>query len=238
MRVLALDHRMLKASTLNGHDVGTSGASGIGSQCDALLTADPLLAASEYTHDALARVQSRADLRLRLVYIGQIGWDKGLYQAVRGVELARQFGVCARLVIAGAGPAEVPLRQYAEGLGLTKDILFVGPLFGEPKKTLLANADALVYLLSVAERVPLELLEGMAIGVPVIATSVGAIPNVVTDGVHGVFVPRRDREAVALAIIRLAENGELRAQMSAACRTQMARQIFARMETNPGSRPG
>jgi glycosyltransferase involved in cell wall biosynthesis len=66
------------------------------------------------------------------------------------------------------------------------------------------------------------MLESMAAGVPVVATPVGAIPDVVVEGVHGLFVPPRDAVAIAEAIARLALDRDLLARMSAACRTRIA----------------
>ena len=67
-----------------------------------------------------------------------------------------------------------------------------------------------------------RLLEGMAAGAPAITTRVGAIPDVVTEGVHGLFVPSRDSESIARAIGRLAADRDLLARMSAACRRRIA----------------
>jgi len=66
------------------------------------------------------------------------------------------------------------------------------------------------------------LLEGMAAGVPVVTTKVGAIPDVVVEGVHGLFVPPRNAAAIARAIAKLASDRDSLARMSAACRARIA----------------
>jgi len=158
---------------------------------------------------------------LRLVYIGRLAREKGLYDALPALKLARAGGVDARLVVAGSGPDEPRLRRFAATLGLASQVSFAGPLFGEDKARLLGAADALL-LPSRAEALPYALLEAMAAGVPVIASAVGAIPDVVVDGVHGALVPPRDPQAIARAIVKLAADPDLLARAGSACRRRIA----------------
>ena len=168
-----------------------------------------------------ARVRPAAAAPLKLVYVGRLAREKGLYEVLRGLKLAQEQGAQARIVLAGSGPEEARLRRFAEELGLATDVSFIGPAFGENKVRLLTDADVLV-LASYSEGLPYALLEGMAAGAPAITTRVGAIPDVVTEGVHGLFVPSRDSESIARAIGRLAADRDLLARMSAACRRRIA----------------
>ena len=158
---------------------------------------------------------------LRLIYIGRLAREKGLYELLHAVRLAHTEGTRVRLAVAGSGPEEAPLRQLAVELGLEGVVSFAGPVFGNGKIKLLGAADVFV-LASHGEGLPYALLESMAAGVPVIATRVGAIPDVVLGGFHGLFVPLQDPNAIAHAIARLAADRELLAQMSAACRRRIA----------------
>ncbi len=158
---------------------------------------------------------------LRLVYIGRLAREKGLYEALQAMRLSRAGKLAVRLVIAGSGPEEMSLKRFARGLGLAGDVSFAGPVFGAEKLRLLGQAD--VFLLpTYAEGLPYALLESMAAGVPVVATRVGAIPDVVTEGVHGLFVPRRNAQAIATAIARLHGDRAAVARMGAACRARIA----------------
>ena len=168
-----------------------------------------------------ARVRSDAAAPLKLVYIGRLVREKGIYDALHGLKLAQARGARAQIVVVGSGPEEAQLRRLAEELGLAADVSFVKPAFGESKIKLLSDADVLM-LASYSEGLPYALLEAMAAGTPAITTSVGGIPDVVTDGVHGLLVPPRDAEAIARAIGRLAADRDLLARMSAACRSQIA----------------
>jgi len=162
-----------------------------------------------------------ADAPLRLIYVGRLAAGKGLLETIEALRLARSRGVNARLVIAGNGPEEARLRQYTREAGLTREVSFVGAAFGEHKTQLLAQADALA-LASYAEGLPYSLLEAMAAGVVPIVTPVGAIPDVVTDGEHGLVVAPRDAETIAQAIAALAADRVRLTRMSAACRKHIA----------------
>ncbi|MEP7070356.1 MAG: glycosyltransferase family 4 protein [Usitatibacter sp.] len=157
---------------------------------------------------------------LRLVYIGRLAREKGLYETLQGMRLAHELGVDARLVIAGNGAEESRLRRYAQALGIAARICFVGPVFGNDKVKLLAGADVMI-LPSYSEGLPYALLEAMAAGIPVITTPVGAIPDVVTDGIHGFLVPARDGKAIAGSLALMAGDRERLGWMSRACRRRV-----------------
>ena len=157
---------------------------------------------------------------LRLVYIGRLAREKGLYETLQGMRLAHELGVDARLVIAGTGAEEARLRRYAQALGIAARVCFVGPVFGNDKVKLLAGADVMV-LASYSEGLPYALLEAMAAGIPVIATPVGAIPDVVTDGIHGFLVPARDGKAIAESLALMGGDRERLGWMSRACRRRI-----------------
>jgi glycosyltransferase involved in cell wall biosynthesis len=197
----------------------------------------------------LARGPARESAPLRLVYIGRLAREKGLIETLQGLKLAHAQGAQAQLAIAGSGPDERRLRSLVQEMQLNGDVAFVGPVFGDAKARLLASADVLV-LASHAEGLPYALLEGMAAGDAVIATRVGAIPDVVVDGVHGLFVPPHNPLAIGRAIARLAADRGLLARMSEACRRRIAgsyslerlagdfRRLYAELCTQvPSSKP-
>ncbi|HUI98775.1 MAG TPA: glycosyltransferase family 4 protein [Usitatibacter sp.] len=165
-------------------------------------------------------VRCPADAPLQLVYIGRLAREKGLYEALQGMRLAHELGVDARLAIAGGGPEEGRLKRYAHALGISTRVTFAGPVFGADKVRLLEGAHAML-LPSYAEGLPYALLESMAAGVPLIATPVGAIPDVMTDGIHGILVPPRDGKAIAEALAALSGDRERISWMSRACRRRI-----------------
>jgi glycosyltransferase involved in cell wall biosynthesis len=171
-------------------------------------------------YSGVPTVRSDPSRALQLVYIGRVAREKGLYETLQGLRLAHELGVDARLVVAGSGAEEARLRRYAQALGIAARVCFVGPVFGNDKVKLLSGADVML-LPSYSEGLPYALLESMAAGVPVIATPVGAIPDVVSDGIHGFLVPPRDGKAIAESLAILARDREKLAWMSRACRRRI-----------------
>lgn len=165
--------------------------------------------------------RSRPGQPLRLLYIGRIAREKGLYEALQGMRLAADYGFDSRIIIAGQGEDDTRLRRYAEALGLARKVHFVGAVFGEAKRALLAGADVAL-LPSYAEGLPYALLEAMGAGVPVVATPVGAIPDVMSHGIHGYLVPPRDGKAIAEALTLLAADRSRLRLMGRACRLRVA----------------
>src|SRR6185369_13159801 len=157
---------------------------------------------------------------LCLVYIGRLADGKGLDETLLALQMAHSRGVRARLTIAGAGPNEGLLKRMVQKMGLEDWVNFPGPVFGDAKLRLLGQSDAFL-LPSYAEGLPYAMLESMAVGVPVIVTRVGAIPDVVSDGTHGLFVELRDAESIADAIVRMDADRGMLARMGAACRERI-----------------
>ena len=168
----------------------------------------------------VATVRSRSEYPLRLVYVGRIAREKGLYETLQGMRIAREMGIDSHLVLGGDGPEAAGLARSVRMLGLSGRVTFVGPVFGDQKVKLLASADVAI-LPSYAEGLPYALLESMAAGIPVLATPVGAIPDVVTHGIHGLLVKPRDGMAIAEAIASLARDRERLSWMSRACRRRV-----------------
>jgi glycosyltransferase involved in cell wall biosynthesis len=158
---------------------------------------------------------------LRLVYIGRLVDGKGLGETIEAVRLARAQGTPLRLILAGSGSLEGALRRQVRECGLVREVSFAGPAYGEHKARLLSLADAFV-LASYSEGLPYALLEAMAAGAVPIATPVGAIPEVMVDGEHGVLVPSQNAQALAAAMQRLAADRAGLERMSAACRARVA----------------
>ena len=165
-------------------------------------------------------VRSSPKRALRIVYIGRLAREKGLYEALQAIRIVAELGIDARLVLAGDGPEREALERFSRSLGVASRVAFPGPAFGEDKVTMLAGADVAI-LPSYSEGLPYALLEAMAAGIPVLATPVGAIPDVVTHGIHGHLVKPRDCLAIAEAISVLARDRERLSWMSRACRKRV-----------------
>ena len=122
-------------------------------------------------------------------------------------------GLAVTFVAAGRGPLQAELADEARRLGLGDRFRFVGPRSDVLR--LLAAADMFV-LPSRQEGLPVALMEACAAGVPIVATAVGELPSVLTDGVDAIVVAPERPEALAGAIGRLTEDQALRAALAAA----------------------
>jgi N-acetyl-alpha-D-glucosaminyl L-malate synthase BshA len=140
---------------------------------------------------------------------------KRVGDAVRALALARE--TCnAVLVLIGDGPERREVEALVSQLGLGAHVRFLGLM---PRVfELLARAE-LFLLPSQSESFGLAALEALASGVPVIASAVGGLPEVVRDGVTGVLVPPAQPDALARAVVSLLGDETRRSQMARAART-------------------
>ncbi|MGC9398865.1 MAG: glycosyltransferase [Anaerolineae bacterium] len=124
-----------------------------------------------------------------------------------------------KALLVGDGVLRPAMEEKAHALGLSDSVIFTGIRRDVPE--ILALLDVFV-LPSLWEGLPLALLEAMAAGLPVVATRVGGVPEVVVDGVTGLLVPPRDPHALADAILRLLRDPALRRRMGEAGRARVA----------------
>jgi glycosyltransferase involved in cell wall biosynthesis len=151
---------------------------------------------------------SHADLVV--ASIGRLHRQKGfdvLLEAFRPLALAHPRG---RLIIAGEGPERAALEEKAAALGIAGRVLFTGAV--SSPWNVLAAADIFV-LPSRYEGMPNALLEAMAAALPVVATGVGAVPEMIEDSRQGFVVPPQDPQAIAAALDRLSWSPDLRKEM-------------------------
>jgi glycosyltransferase involved in cell wall biosynthesis len=134
------------------------------------------------------------------VTVGRLSPEKDVATLVKAVALVVREQPAFRLEIAGDGPCMADLRRLATSLGLGDHVRFLGQVADIP--SLLGRA-SLLTLSSVTEGISLTLLEGMARGLPVVATCVGGNPEVVVDERTGLLVPPKSPELLARAILRL-----------------------------------
>jgi len=114
------------------------------------------------------------------------------------------------LVIAGDGTLKNKLRHEAETLGIKEHILFLGSRLDVPQLLKLFD----IYVLpSLWEGLPMVLLEAMAARCPIVATDVGGVSNMITDGKNGILVEPENPRRLANEIVTLLTNSELRQRL-------------------------
>jgi rhamnosyl/mannosyltransferase len=137
-----------------------------------------------------------------LLFIGSLdrthSW-KGLDKIIDAIGLyVKQYGDSAHLTVMGDGNYRSEYEAQAKRLGLTKQISFVGAQTGAEKDAYIQAATALVaYPTTANDAFPTVLLEAWAKGVPVVASAIGPLPSLVSDGQDGFLVAPHDPAALA-----------------------------------------
>lgn len=170
---------------------------------------------------------------LQLICIGTMHEVKGqAYLLEACAQLARD-GVDFVCHLVGDGPDEPVLRSTADRLGITDRIVFEGRRTRDEIAGLLSVSDILVAPSVPAsdgkrEGIPVVLMEAMSSGVPVVASRLSGIPELVRDGETGLLAPPRDAGAIATALRRLHDDRALRTQLAAAGRSLVQREFDIR----------
>lgn len=160
--------------------------------------------------------------RVRILFLGRVGERKGVPQLIDA--LARLAGDgCWHATIAGDGDVEAA-RARADAAGIASRVDLPGWVGPEAVETALAHADVLV-LPSFDENLPMSVIEGMAAGLAVIATPVGATEEIVRDGETGLLVPPGDVDALAAALARLVGDAALRERLGREARAFHGRHL-------------
>jgi glycosyltransferase involved in cell wall biosynthesis len=143
---------------------------------------------------------------------------KGLVPLLEALAKIRTERDDAELVIIGKPKGKSKIPGIIERLGLTGAVQFVSGVSTERIVELYAEAEVAV-VPSLYEGFSLPAVEAMACGVPLVATTGGALPEVVgTDGETGLLVPPGDSGALATTLLRALDDAELRARIGAAGR--------------------
>lgn len=122
-------------------------------------------------------------------------------------------GVPTRFIVVGQGPLEAEIRALCASLGLEHHVDLLG--YRPDAIRVLAGCDMFA-LASHYEGYPVAIMEALAVGLPIVATAVGGVPEAVREGVEGLLVPPRRPDLLADAIEALVLDPERRAKLSAA----------------------
>lgn len=141
----------------------------------------------------------------RILFVGRLAAVKGVSVLLEAfARVAARHGE-ARLTLVGDGPDRRRLEAEAARLGIAAQVVFAGYRSQQEVAESLSAADVFV-LPSFAEGVPVVLMEAMAARLPVVATRVGGVSELVEDGVSGVTVPPGDADSLAAALERMLDD--------------------------------
>ncbi|MCZ7590791.1 MAG: glycosyltransferase [Kiritimatiellae bacterium] len=174
---------------------------------------------------ALEEAERWPDSPFTIALIGRLSWEKNHDLLLRAAVRLRESGQRFRILLAGEGPERANIEANVEVLNLSDCVQLLGYV---PMAPLLPSVHC-VALCSRIENLPLSLLESMAWGRPVVATSVGGVPDVVAEGETGFLVSDNDDAALADRLQRLMQNHELAQSLGRAGRKRVETEFaFAR----------
>jgi glycosyltransferase involved in cell wall biosynthesis len=169
--------------------------------------------------EQVRRVQHSLGLQDEAVIlaVGRLSYEKGIADLLRAAAvLSNTKGVPNfRLVLVGDGPEREALARLASRLGIEGKLTMAG--FQRDTKPYYSIA-TLMAVSSHTEGSPNVVLEAMAAGLPIAATAVGGIPEILEEGLTGLMVPPRNPDAMASAILRILTDPEMRLRLGAAAR--------------------
>jgi glycosyltransferase involved in cell wall biosynthesis len=154
---------------------------------------------------------------LHVLYLGHLGKAKGSFDLIRAAKTI--LGQEQRVVFDLAGHEQVSgdlnqLNAQVVEAGL-EQFIHIQPAVAEAEKIkLFRSADIFVYP-SYYEGMPMAVIEAMACGLPIVATQVGGLPDLISPGLNGLLVPAGQPDQLAEAIRQLVENPRLRVSMQA-----------------------
>ena len=146
---------------------------------------------------------STLNMGITVIAIGGLRPIKGFSILIEAMSLLKRSFPGCRLLIAGEGPDRIHLETLINNLGLSQDIELLG--YSENVTELLASSDVFVSS-SISEGQSNSILEAMAAGIPIVATSVGGTTSLLENGHAGILVPPEDSQGIANALLEIIED--------------------------------
>lgn len=153
----------------------------------------------------------------RAIFIGRLSDDKGIYEFIESIALLRREGRQIYADILGVAETEQDersVREFAARTGVMEAFVFHGLKTGPAKADLLGQATVFV-LPSKLEIFPLAVLEAYASGLPVVASRVGALAEIVHEGENGFLIQPGSAKELAVSLRRILDDEQLRLKMAA-----------------------
>ncbi|MDX9880289.1 MAG: glycosyltransferase family 4 protein [Sedimentisphaerales bacterium] len=161
---------------------------------------------------------------IRVVQVGTLRKHKRPDLAIEAFLLAKKVVPNLKLILAGSGPMRDALEQRVRGRRIADSILFTGPCESIPA---LLRQCHIGLLLSRSEGQPNSVMEYMAAGLPVVATAIGGIDELVTHNQSGLIVSAPSPEEISACIVKLCDSPEMRVSMGTAGRRKITSSVFS-----------
>ena len=157
-----------------------------------------------------------------IVSLGALKQHKRLKDLIWATELLRNIRDDFHLLIVGDGPQREALKRYRDLVQIRDRVHFLGPR--DDAAAILTQCD-LLWLSSAYEGLSNSVMEALAAGIPVVASDIPGVRELVTNGEHGILVPVGDRAAFARYANKLVNDADLRSKLGAAGRERMQREF-------------
>ena len=174
----------------------------------------------------VACAPARRQRRDGVLFAGRLSQEKGCDVLIEALGRLRSEGHACHLTVAGDGPDRAVLEELAARV-TPGAVTFLGRVDKPTLGRLLAKTVVAVVPSRWHENQPLAVLEGLAAGAPVIATTLGGMPELVRDGLDGLLVPPDNPAALAAGLGRLLSDPARAARMGAAGRARVAQEFTA-----------
>jgi glycosyltransferase involved in cell wall biosynthesis len=177
-----------------------------------------------------AEVQTNGSLPV-ILCVARLVAVKNLQLLMEACSRLQNREVKFRCVLVGDGPCRAELEGLRRDLGLEEILEMPGAAEHEQVRALWQQATVGV-LSSRSEGMPVSLMEAAACGVPVVATAVGGVPELIRDGVTGVLVPPDDPEAMSLALEKVIKNSGFRKELATSARERARNEFSLERQVN------
>lgn len=187
----------------------------------------------KYRSDTEGRNRIRRELGLKddnyvIVNIARHHPIKGHRYLLEAMAAILEQAPHCRLLLAGDGPLRRDIETQIRELGIEREVIVLGNRDDVPA---LLTASDLMVVSSLEEGLPNVVLEGMAAGLPIVATEVGGIPELVTHYSTGILIQPSDAEALSNAVLEMISNNPLALHMSKQGRAKVATDFTAEQTT-------
>lgn len=158
-----------------------------------------------------------------IICVGRLAPVKGQGVLIAAMDRLVRRGRSVVLRLAGDGPDRGSLESEVARRGINANVIFEGWCTPDRVRDLYAQADVFA-LASLAEGIPVVLMEAMAMEIPCVATSITGIPELIRNEVDGLLVPPSDEVVLAAALTRLMDDPELRLRLGKSARRRVLEQ--------------
>jgi glycosyltransferase involved in cell wall biosynthesis len=149
----------------------------------------------------------------KVLFVGRLSSVKGIQYLLGAMRIVHGELPGVKLILVGDGEERKYLEHLTDHLGIRECVEFVGAVPHERVQDYMHHADVLA-LTSLSEGFPVTILEAMASGLPVVATCVGGVPEIIENNVNGYLVETENQKVIAEALLKLLRDGQLRKHIS------------------------